>query len=86
MAFCHTFYSLGDGGALAFFSFADDEVYQKCQAAAPAEIQAFDHVAFKVDDAVYDETCRSGEGGGRAGAGDRPWLLPFYVPVLRPTG
>lgn len=55
VSFCHTFYSLGDGGALAFFSFADDAVYQKCQAAAPAEIQAFDHVAFKVDDAVYDE-------------------------------
>jgi glyoxylase I family protein len=55
VAFCHTFYSLGDGGALAFFSFADDEVYQKCQAAAPAEIRAFDHVAFKVDDGIYDE-------------------------------
>ncbi len=33
--FCHTFYSLGDGGALAFFAFADDEVYRKTQAAAP---------------------------------------------------
>ena len=51
VAFCHTFYSLGDGGALAFFSFADDEVYQKCQAAVPPEIGAFHHVAFKVDDA-----------------------------------
>ena len=55
VAFCHTFYSLGDGGALAFFSFADDEVYQKCQAAVPAEIQSFHHVAFKVDDTAYDE-------------------------------
>ncbi len=55
VAFCHTFYSLGDGGALAFFSFADDEVYQKCQAAAPAEIGAFHHVAFKVDDVGYTE-------------------------------
>jgi glyoxylase I family protein len=55
VAFCHTFYSLGDGGALAFFSFADDEVYRKCQAEKPPEIGAFDHIAFKVDDATYDE-------------------------------
>jgi len=55
VAFCHTFYSLGDGGALAFFSFADDEVYQKCQAAVPPEIGAFNHIAFKVDDTAYDE-------------------------------
>jgi glyoxylase I family protein len=55
VSFCHTFYSLGDGGALAFFSFADDEVYQKCQAAVPAEIGSFHHVAFKVDDPVYDQ-------------------------------
>jgi glyoxylase I family protein len=55
VAFCHTFYSLGDGGALAFFSFADDEVYRKTQAEKPAEIRSFDHIAFKVDDAGYDE-------------------------------
>ena len=55
VAFCHTFYSLGDGGALAFFSFADEEVYRRTQAEKPAEIRAFDHIAFKVDDATYDE-------------------------------
>src|ERR1700733_402076 len=55
VVFCHTFYSLRDVGALAFFSFADDEVYQKCQAAVPPEIGAFHHVAFKVDDVAYDE-------------------------------
>jgi glyoxylase I family protein len=55
VSFCHTFYSLGDGGALAFFSFADEEVYQKTQAQKPAEIRSFDHIAFKVDDAAYDE-------------------------------
>jgi catechol 2,3-dioxygenase-like lactoylglutathione lyase family enzyme len=53
--FCHTFYSLGDGGALAFFSFADDEVYQKTQAEKPAEIRAFDHIAFKVEESTYQE-------------------------------
>ena len=55
VAFCHTFYSLADGGALAFFSFADDEVYEKTQAAKPAEIRSFDHIAFKVDEAGYNE-------------------------------
>jgi glyoxylase I family protein len=66
VAFCHTFYSLGDGGALAFFSFADDEVYQKCQAAVPAEIGAFHHVAFKVDDVGYQELL------GRIQAAEQP--------------
>ena len=26
--FCHTFFGLGDGAALAFFAFADDDVYE----------------------------------------------------------
>jgi catechol 2,3-dioxygenase-like lactoylglutathione lyase family enzyme len=55
VAFCHTFYSFGDSSALAFFCFADDEVYQKCQAERPPEIGNFDHVAFKVADETYDE-------------------------------
>lgn len=52
---CHTFYGVGDGGALAFFSFADEEAYRKTQAEKPAEIDNFDHIAFKVDDGTYDE-------------------------------
>jgi glyoxylase I family protein len=55
VAMCHTFFELGDGGALAFFSFADDEVYRMCQAEKPPVIRNFDHIAFKVDDQVYDE-------------------------------
>ncbi len=55
VAMCHTFYGMADGGALAFFSFADEEVYQKCQAEKPPVISNFDHVAFKVSDATYDE-------------------------------
>jgi catechol 2,3-dioxygenase-like lactoylglutathione lyase family enzyme len=66
VAMCHTFFGVGDGGALAFFSFADDEVYRKCQAEKPAEIKAFDHIAFKVDDATYDELI------GRLKAADEP--------------
>jgi len=64
VAFCHTFYSLGDGGALAFFSFADDEVYQKCQAERPPEIGSFDHIAFKVDGEIYDELVTRAKAAG----------------------
>ena len=55
VSFCHTFYSLGDGGALAFFAFADEEVYRKTQAEKPAEIGSFDHISFKVDETTFAE-------------------------------
>ena len=55
VSFCHTFYSLGDGGALAFFAFADEEVYRATQAAQPAEIRNFDHISFKVDESTFEE-------------------------------
>jgi len=66
VAFCHTFYSLADGGALAFFAFADDEVYRKTQAEKPAVIGSFDHIAFKVDDATYDEIVARVKAAGAA--------------------
>jgi catechol 2,3-dioxygenase-like lactoylglutathione lyase family enzyme len=66
VAMCHTFFGLGDGGALAFFSFADDEVYRRTQAEKPAEIRNFDHIAFKVDDAGYDELAARIRGAGVA--------------------
>jgi len=55
VALCHTFYAMGDGGALAFFSFADDEIYQKCQAEKPPVIGNFDHISFKVDESTFAE-------------------------------
>ncbi|MGE0226856.1 MAG: VOC family protein [Acetobacteraceae bacterium] len=66
VAMCHTFYGVGDGGALAFFSFADDEVYRRTQAEKPAEISNFDHIAFKVDDACYDELLGRLKAAGQA--------------------
>ncbi len=54
VAFCHTFFGMGDGGALAFFQFADPEMYARTQAKQPAEAGHFDHIAFKVDDSTYD--------------------------------
>jgi glyoxylase I family protein len=52
--FCHTFFGLADGSALAFFQFADPKMYEKTQAKMPAEIGRYDHIALKVDDSTYD--------------------------------
>jgi len=53
--FCHTFFGLKDGGALAFFQFADDELYQRTQAKAPAQVGSFHHIALKASDQTYEE-------------------------------
>ncbi len=53
--FCHTFFGLKDGGALAFFQFADPEMYALTQAAAPPKVGSHYHIALKVADAAYDE-------------------------------
>jgi glyoxylase I family protein len=55
VAMCHTFFGMADGGALAFFSFADSDIYQLVIAEKPPVIGSFDHVAFKVSDRAYDE-------------------------------
>ena len=52
--FCHTFFGLADGSALAFFQFADPAVYEKTQAKVPAEIGRYDHIALKVAETTYD--------------------------------
>jgi catechol 2,3-dioxygenase-like lactoylglutathione lyase family enzyme len=53
--FCHTFFGLKDGGALAFFQFADDEMYALTQAKAPPKVGSHYHIALKVGDQSYDE-------------------------------
>lgn len=52
--FCHTFFGLADGSALAFFQFADPAMYQRTQPRQPAEIGHYDHIALKVDRARYN--------------------------------
>ncbi|HTO84471.1 MAG TPA: VOC family protein [Methylomirabilota bacterium] len=54
LEYCHTFYSLGDGSALAFFQFAEPDLYEKCKTPHPA-LGRFDHIAVKVDQKTYDE-------------------------------
>jgi glyoxylase I family protein len=53
--YCHTFYGLEDGGALAFFQYADPEVYERLK---PTKPETGQHIAFKTDRATLDEICR----------------------------
>src|SRR5436853_4876113 len=53
--FCHTFFGLADGSALAFFQFADPKMYEKTQAKVPAEVGRYDHIALKVDPGAHDD-------------------------------
>ena len=50
---CHTFFALADGGALAFFQFADPALHRLCVTDTPPRVRNFDHIAFKVDDETY---------------------------------
>jgi glyoxylase I family protein len=52
--YCHTFFGLADGGALAFFQFADPEIYALTQAAKP-RISSHYHIALKVGEDTYAE-------------------------------
>ncbi len=51
--YCHTFYGLADGGALAFFQFADQDMYERSKPIFP-ELPSFNHIAMKVDGATFD--------------------------------
>ena len=57
IAYCHTFFGLADGGALAFFQFADAAMYERCKPVHP-QIGRFQHIALKVDRNTFDEIDR----------------------------
>lgn len=48
--YCHVFFGLGDGGALAFFQFADPEDAEQFGPKMP--FTPFHHIALKVDEAT----------------------------------
>jgi glyoxylase I family protein len=50
--YCHTFFALADGSALAFFQFADPADHAELSASAP---KSLNHVALSVDDKGQDE-------------------------------
>jgi catechol 2,3-dioxygenase-like lactoylglutathione lyase family enzyme len=51
--YCHTFFALGDGGALAFFQFANKEDQELFGPKMPKS--PFHHIALKVDRETQDE-------------------------------
>ena len=50
--YCHTFYGMADGGAIAFFQYADDGAYEKLRPANPG---IGHHISFKVDESIFSE-------------------------------
>ena len=62
--FCHAFFGMADGGALAFFQFADPELYNMTQAEKPARIARYDHIAFKAEPETYEELKQRLEAAG----------------------
>jgi catechol 2,3-dioxygenase-like lactoylglutathione lyase family enzyme len=78
--FCHTFFGLADGSALAFFQFADPELYARTQAKVPAEIGHYDHIALKVDEAGYDALkVRLARAGERSRETDHGYCKSIYT-------
>jgi len=53
--YCHTFFALDDGGALAFFQYADPGVYERLK---PTNLPIGQHIAFKVVQQTYDDIVR----------------------------
>jgi catechol 2,3-dioxygenase-like lactoylglutathione lyase family enzyme len=52
--YCHTFFEVADGGALAFFQYADEEMWERNKAILPESGGTW-HVAFKVSQGTFDE-------------------------------
>jgi glyoxylase I family protein len=59
--YCHTFFSLADGSALAFFQFADPDDHAELSASTP---RSLNHVALAVDAAGQEELTRRLESNG----------------------
>jgi glyoxylase I family protein len=52
--YCHTFFALADGSALAFFQFGDEELYERSKPLFPKS-PGFHHIALKVEPLTYSE-------------------------------
>lgn len=79
IAYCHTFFGLADGGALAFFQFADDAMYERTRAVEPP-IGRFQHIALKVERTTFDEIDRRVTAAGVARrVTDHGYCLSLYV-------
>jgi catechol 2,3-dioxygenase-like lactoylglutathione lyase family enzyme len=78
--FCHTFFGLADGSALAFFQFADPEMYELTQAKQPPKVGSHYHIALKVSEATFDELKRRLDAAGEAfGERDHGYCKSLYT-------
>jgi len=59
--FSHTFFEIGDGGALAFFQFADEEAYKTRAPGNAGELRGGQHIAFKVSQRTFDDLMQRAE-------------------------
>jgi catechol 2,3-dioxygenase-like lactoylglutathione lyase family enzyme len=76
-AYCHTFYELADGGALAFFQFADPSDGERFRAAPRSP---FDHLALRVDATTQAAVARRlGEAGVRFQEIEHGYSHSLYV-------
>lgn len=63
LEYCHAFYGMADGGAIAFFQFADPQLYELFKAQHPKQAR-FGHIALKVDRETFEQTERRLKGAG----------------------
>jgi len=63
LEYCHTFFELADGGALAFFQFADPGDYEVFRPRHPQQAR-FSHIALKVDADTFADAERRLKAGG----------------------
>lgn len=54
LEYCHTFYGLADGGAIAFFQFADPQLYELFKVQHPKQAR-FGHIALKVNRETFEQ-------------------------------
>lgn len=57
LEYCHAFYGMADGGAVAFFQFADPGLYELFKAQHPRQAR-FGHIALKVDREAFEQAER----------------------------
>src|ERR671910_1083648 len=65
--YCHCFFGLADGGALAFFQFADKD--DEKTFSPPIAETPFHHIALKVDQGTQEEIEARNKAAGHTGAG-----------------
>jgi catechol 2,3-dioxygenase-like lactoylglutathione lyase family enzyme len=77
--YCHTFFALADGGALAFFQYADDEVWEKNRLLHQPSGGAL-HTAMKATQATFDEIkARLDAAGTPYRVTDHGYCVSLYV-------